>query len=91
MPVYRILPELLLTITGVLAMLIEPIMPPGMTRKPIGVLALLGVIAALGGQRVASVTAAGNGILRHGADRCLQRLLPCVDLQHCPGRAVNRL
>jgi NADH-quinone oxidoreductase subunit N len=47
MPVYRILPELLLTITGVLAMLIEPIMPPGMTRKPIGVLALLGVLAAL--------------------------------------------
>jgi NADH-quinone oxidoreductase subunit N len=47
MPVYRILPELLLTITGVLAMLIEPIMPPGMTRKPIGVLALLGVVAAL--------------------------------------------
>jgi NADH-quinone oxidoreductase subunit N len=47
MPVYRILPELLLAITGVLAMLIEPIMPPGMTRKPIGVLALLGVVAAL--------------------------------------------
>jgi NADH-quinone oxidoreductase subunit N len=47
MPVYRILPELLLTITGVLAMLIEPIMPPGMTRKPIGVLALLGVVGAL--------------------------------------------
>ena len=47
MQVYRILPELLLTITGVLVMLIEPIMPPGMTRKPIGVLALLGVIAAL--------------------------------------------
>jgi NADH-quinone oxidoreductase subunit N len=47
MPVYRILPEVLLTITGVLAMLLEPIMPPGMTRKPIGVLALLGVVAAL--------------------------------------------
>jgi NADH-quinone oxidoreductase subunit N len=47
MPVYRILPELLLTITGVLAMLLEPILPPGMTRKPIGVLALLGVVAAL--------------------------------------------
>ncbi len=47
MPVYRILPELLLTITGVLAMLLEPIMPPGMTRKPIGVLALVGVAAAL--------------------------------------------
>ncbi len=44
---YRILPELLLTITGVLVMLIEPVMPPGMTRKPIGFLALAGTIAAL--------------------------------------------
>ena len=45
--VYRILPELWLIITGVLIMLIEPLMPPGMTRKPIGVLALVGVIGAL--------------------------------------------
>ena len=44
---YRILPELVLTITGVLIMLIEPLMPPGMSRKPIGILALLGVIGAL--------------------------------------------
>ena len=44
---YRILPELLLTITGILVMLIEPLMPPGMTRKPIGFLSLAGVIAAL--------------------------------------------
>jgi NADH-quinone oxidoreductase subunit N len=44
---YRILPELLLTITGVLIMLIEPLMPRDMTRKPIGGLALVGVIAAL--------------------------------------------
>ena len=43
----RILPEVLLTITGVLIMLIEPVMPPGMTRKPIGVLALVGVVSAL--------------------------------------------
>jgi NADH-quinone oxidoreductase subunit N len=45
--VYRILPELLLTITGVLLMLIEPVMPAGMNRKPMGFLALLGVVAAL--------------------------------------------
>ena len=45
--VYRILPELWLIITGVLIMLIEPLMPPGMTRKPIGALALVGVIGAL--------------------------------------------
>ena len=44
---YRILPEVLLIATGVLTMLIEPVMPKGMTRKPIGVLALLGVLAAL--------------------------------------------
>jgi NADH-quinone oxidoreductase subunit N len=45
--VYRILPELLLTITGVLLMLIEPVMPAGMNRKLMGYLALLGVVAAL--------------------------------------------
>jgi NADH-quinone oxidoreductase subunit N len=43
----RIMPELLLTITGVLTMLIEPVMPAGMSRKPIGFLALAGVIGAL--------------------------------------------
>jgi NADH-quinone oxidoreductase subunit N len=45
--VYRILPEVLLTITGVLLMLIEPVMPAGMNRKLMGYLALLGVVAAL--------------------------------------------
>jgi NADH-quinone oxidoreductase subunit N len=45
--VLRILPEVILTITGVLAMLIESMLPKGASRKPIGVLALLGVIAAL--------------------------------------------
>jgi NADH-quinone oxidoreductase subunit N len=45
--VYRILPEVLLTITGVLLMLIEPLMPAGMNRKPMGFLALAGVVAAL--------------------------------------------
>ena len=45
--VYRILPEVLLTITGVLLMLIEPLMPAGTSRKPMGYLALLGVIGAL--------------------------------------------
>ncbi len=44
---YRILPEVVLTLTGVLAMLIEPLLPPGVSRKPIGVLAILGVIGAL--------------------------------------------
>ena len=46
-PAYRILPELFLTITGVLVMLIEPVMPSDMSRKPIGFLALAGTIGAL--------------------------------------------
>jgi NADH-quinone oxidoreductase subunit N len=45
--VYRILPEVLLTVTGVLLMLIEPVMPAGMNRKLMGYLALLGVAGAL--------------------------------------------
>jgi NADH-quinone oxidoreductase subunit N len=44
---YRILPELILTVTGVLAMLIEPLMPPAATRKPIGILTFLGLVGAL--------------------------------------------
>ncbi len=45
--IYRILPEVLLTVTGVLIMLIEPLMPRGASRKAIGVMAVAGVIAAL--------------------------------------------
>src|SRR3984885_4489576 len=44
---FRILPELILTVTGVLAMLIEPLMPPAASRKPIGVLTFLGILGAL--------------------------------------------
>ena len=45
--VYRILPEVLLTITGVLIMLIEPVLPRAASRKSIGVLAVVGAAAAL--------------------------------------------
>jgi NADH-quinone oxidoreductase subunit N len=41
-----LLPELLLTVTGVLVMLAEPILAPGKTRKPLGWLAILGTTAA---------------------------------------------
>jgi NADH-quinone oxidoreductase subunit N len=45
--VLRILPEVILTITGVLIMLIEPVLPPTVSRKSMGWLAVLGVIGAL--------------------------------------------
>lgn len=45
--VLRILPELILTITGVLIMLIEPVLPPSTSRKSLGWLAVLGIFGAL--------------------------------------------
>jgi NADH-quinone oxidoreductase subunit N len=45
--VLRILPEVILTVAGVLIMLIEPVLPNGKSRRPLGWFAVLGVIAAL--------------------------------------------
>jgi NADH-quinone oxidoreductase subunit N len=41
-----LLPELILTLTGVLVMLAEPLIAPGRTRKPLGYLAILGTLAS---------------------------------------------
>ena len=43
----RIFPETILTITGILIMLIEPLMKKGATRRPIGWLAVIGTLFAL--------------------------------------------
>src|SRR5882762_409823 len=45
--VLRILPEVVLTITGVLIMLVDASLPPKDSRKSLGWLAVLGTIAAL--------------------------------------------
>jgi NADH-quinone oxidoreductase subunit N len=44
--VLALLPEIILTLTGVLIMLAEPLFPPEQTRKPLGWLAILGTLAA---------------------------------------------
>jgi NADH-quinone oxidoreductase subunit N len=41
-----LLPELILTFTGVVVMLAEPLIPSGRTRKPLGWLAILGSLAS---------------------------------------------
>jgi NADH-quinone oxidoreductase subunit N len=46
-PALRILPEILLTVTGVLVMLIEPLLGAKASRKPLGLLAILGALGAL--------------------------------------------
>jgi NADH-quinone oxidoreductase subunit N len=45
--VLRILPEVILTVTGVLIMLIDPLLPATTSRKSIGWFSVLGVLAAL--------------------------------------------
>jgi NADH-quinone oxidoreductase subunit N len=45
--ILRILPEVILTVVGALIMLIDPVMAKGSSRRPLGWLALAGVIAAL--------------------------------------------
>ncbi len=41
-----LLPEILMTLTGVLIMLLEPVLPPNQSRKGLGWLAILGTFAA---------------------------------------------
>ena len=43
----RILPEVILTVTGILIMLIDPVLPRHASRKPMGWLAVLGTLLAL--------------------------------------------
>ncbi len=60
---YRILPEIVLTVFGVLVMVAEPFLPEGSSRKPLGWLSAIGCIAAL----VATVVQAsypGEGFFR---------------------------
>ena len=44
---FRILPEVILTLTGVIVMMIEATLPRPASRKPLGWLAILGTLAAL--------------------------------------------
>jgi NADH-quinone oxidoreductase subunit N len=45
--IYRILPEVVLTVTGVVVMLIEATIPPGWSRRPLGWVAAIGTTLAL--------------------------------------------
>jgi NADH-quinone oxidoreductase subunit N len=43
----RILPEIILTLTGVLIMLIDASLAPGVARRPLGWIASIGTVVAL--------------------------------------------
>jgi len=42
-----LLPEIVLTVTGILVMVLEPVIAPGKSRKPLGWLAIFGTIASI--------------------------------------------
>ena len=54
-----LLPEYILTLTGIAVMMLEPVLPVGSSRKPLGWLAFLGTVAA----GVASFFQLGHGTL----------------------------
>jgi NADH-quinone oxidoreductase subunit N len=43
----RILPELVLSIFGIIAMMVDPVLPPQGSKKSLGIIALVGVLAGL--------------------------------------------
>ena len=70
----RILPELVLSIFGILVMLVDPVIPTQDSKKPLGIIALVGVLARLAATAL-SVALLRRRVLQHGARRRLQRLL----------------
>jgi NADH-quinone oxidoreductase subunit N len=56
-----LLPEIILTITGVLVMVLEPVIAPGKSRKPLGWLAIIGTLASI------AATLYQHSIIIHGA------------------------
>jgi NADH-quinone oxidoreductase subunit N len=58
--IYRILPEVILTITGIVIMLAEPLLAKNASRKPLGWLGVVGTLAALGASQSQQGLPAGN-------------------------------
>ncbi len=75
MQLARILPEVILTIAGVLVMLVDPLLPRTANRKSVGWFSVLAMIAAFAASAWQLHLAARHRVLRRRADRCLQRLL----------------
>ena len=85
----RILPEIILTLTGVLVMLIDASMPVGWQRRPLGWVAALGTTVALWASLWQLNLPHRHRLLRHRRNQPLHRLLPRPHLRHRAGRAPS--
>ncbi len=63
--VLALLPELILTLTGVLIMLAEPCIAPTSSRKPLGWIAIAGTVAALARELVSGLPRHAPRLLQH--------------------------
>lgn len=63
-PALRILPEIVLTVTAVLVMLVEPMLAPTASRRPLGILAIFGTLATIGASAYQLYIPAGSAF--HG-------------------------
>jgi len=57
-----LLPEIVLTLTGVAVMVLEPVIAPGKSRKPLGWLAILGTLASIAATLYQHYVISGTGI-----------------------------
>ena len=71
----RILPEIVLTIFGMIVMVLDPLMDERRSQRTLGTIALVGSLAALA-SNVVPVAISRPGLLEHGARGQFQRLLP---------------
>ena len=77
----RILPEIVLSLFGIVVMLLDPLLDEESSQK------VLGIDRPGGNARrdcgdVVDVANAGPGFLEYGAGRWLQRVLPCAGDRH---------
>ena len=68
-PIFRILPEGILLITGIIIMLVEAVLPKNASRKPLGWLAVVGSLFTIAASQIQFRPPCGNVLLRHGAER----------------------
>ena len=77
-----LLPEYILTLVGIAIMMMEPVLPAGRSRKPLGWLAILGTLAAGGASlyqlRFGTVTAYANTIQVDGFAIFFQILIAAI-------------
>ena len=89
--VIDLLPEEILTVTGVLVMLIEAVLKPGTNRKPLGWLAIFGTSRIRRSRALPTPVRHPPGLLRLHPDRRLLRLLPCPHRRRRPRYLLGSL